>query len=126
MTKPFFDDGTFKVSSAGVSTPYRYYPLANTAASIRRDPLWIGLLIAVFAIGSLLVYGDLFYLAELVVIGCVGIVSLVVGVRFSVLRLDAPGQRRAYFFGDHEAIKKRLAAICLARIPDAEGISIVE
>lgn len=126
MPTPIFDDGTFKISSAGVSTPHRFYPLANTAVGIRRDPLWIGAVVAACAAGCTLAYGDLFYPVELAVIAGVGLVSLIGGSSFSLLRLDAPGQRRAHFFGLHSAMRRRFEAICDARTPDIQAISIVE
>lgn len=118
MVKPLYDDGVFAVTSAIVSTPQRFYPLAHTTASIRRDPLWAGMGTAVLGVGALLVYGDLLWLNEQIAIAGVSLSALAAGASFSILRIDAPGHRSAMLFGRSLRIRALFLAIREARSVD--------
>jgi hypothetical protein len=64
MGRLLYDDGVYTVTPAIVSTPRRFYPLAHTTASIRRDPLWAAIAFAAFGAACLGVYGDLLHFHE--------------------------------------------------------------
>lgn len=118
MARPLYDDGTYAVTAAVVSTPRRFYPIANTTAVIRRDPLWAGCGIAFFGCGSLAVYSDLFHVAEQVALASIAVVALVAGNAFSVLRIDAPGHRSAMLIGRAARMRALFQAIRYARTVD--------
>lgn len=118
MAGPLYDDGTYAVTAAVVSTPRRFYPIANTTAVIRRDPLWAGCGIALFGCGSLVVYGDLFHVAEQVALAGISVMALVLGNAFSVLRIDAPGHRSAMLIGRAGRMRALFQAVRDARTVD--------
>lgn len=111
MGKLLYDDGRYQVSSAVVSTPHRFYPLANTSASIRRDPLWAGFAVSAFVGAGMLVYGDLLHTGEQVALLCFCAVSLGAGQAFSILRISATGHAGAMIVGRSNRIRKLYLAI---------------
>lgn len=111
MSETIYDDGRYVVSSSIVATPTRFYPVFNTTAAVRRDPLWLGLAITGFVAGCVLTYGDLLYPGELMVMAGVAAVSLLTGWQVLILRLDAPGHRRALIVGARGRIWKIFRAI---------------
>lgn len=111
MNDPIYDDGRYVVSSSIVATPTRFYPIGNTTAGIRRDPLWMGLVITGFVAGCVLTYGDLLYQGELMIMAGVAAASLLTGWQVLILRLDAPGHRRALIIGGRSRIWKIFRAI---------------
>jgi len=116
--KPIYDDGTYTVTQAVIATPRRFYPIAHTTASIRRDPLWLGLSMTGFGAGCLGVYGDLLRPYEIAFLAVVCLLGLVAGWSFSILRIDAIGHRRAMIVASHGRIRRLYAAIRDARLPD--------
>lgn len=116
MAKVTYDDGKYVVTDAVVSTPRRFYPIAHTTASIRRDPLWAALGIVAFTAASLAVYGDLLHGAEKIALVLISSAAIVVGWRFSILAIDAIGHRRAFII----ARADRIHGIYLA-IRDVRG-----
>lgn len=115
MSDTIYDDGRYVVSTSIVATPTRFYPILNTTAGIRRDPLWLGLAIAGFVIGCVLTYSDLLYQGELMVLAGVAALSLFTGWQVLILRLDAPGHRRALIVGPRGRIWKIFRAIRAVR-----------
>lgn len=113
---PIYDDGRYLVSSSMVATPSRIYPVANTTAGIRRDPLWTGLGIAAFVLAGIATYGDLLYPVELLTMVAVACGGLFAGWQVLVLRLDAPGHRRALIVGPRKRIWKMFRAIRSVRV----------
>lgn len=122
MPTPLYDDGTYSVSTAIVATPRRFYPIANTTASIRRDPLWIGLAVTVLAAACLAVYGDLLHPNERIALGGVCLLALLAGSQFSVLRIAALGHHRAMIIGRRRRIARLYRAIRDARMADPAAI----
>jgi hypothetical protein len=118
MARKLYDDGRYSVTRAIVATPRRFYPLAYTMASLRRDPLWIGLSVAGLALACILIYGDLLYMAEIAALLVLASIGLVIGSHFSVLRIDAAGHPRAFIFDSHRRLQNLYAAIRDAREAD--------
>ena len=118
MAEPLYDDGIYSVTPAIVSTPRRFYPLAYTTASIRRDPLWAGMAAAILGIGALFTYGDLLFLHEQTAIAGIALLSVTAGASFSILRIDAPGHRGAMLIGRSRRIRALFLAIRKARSVD--------
>lgn len=121
MSDTIYDDGRYVVSTSIVATPTRFYPVFNTTAAIRRDPLWMGLAITGFIGACVLTYGDLLYQGELVVMAGVAAVSLLTGWQVLILRLDAPGHRRALIIGTRQRIWKIFHAIRAVRAGQVDG-----
>jgi len=121
MSETIYDDGRYMVSSSIVATPTRFYPISNTTAGIRRDPLWLGLAITGFAAGCVLTYGDLLYQGELMVMAGIAALSLFTGWQVLILRLDAPGHRRALIVGSRGRIWKIFHAIRAVRTAQVDG-----
>lgn len=121
MAAPLYDDGICTVSRAVVATPSRFYPLANTTASIRRDPLWAGIALALLGAAGLAVYGDLLSAGECLgtVLTCAG--GLLAGRETCILRLDAVGHPRALIVGRRGRILRLYRAIRDARTLDDAG-----
>lgn len=111
MSDAIYDDGRYVVSSSIIATPTRFYPIGNTTAAIRRDPLWAGLGIAAFAVAANLTYGDLLYRGELLAMVVIALIALTGGWQVLILRLDAPGHRRALIVGPRHRIWKIFRAI---------------
>ena len=121
MSETIYDDGRYVVSSSIVATPTRFYPVFNTTAAIRRDPLWLGLALTGFVAGCVLTYGDLLYPGELMVMAGIAVLSLLTGWQVLILRLDAPGHRRALIVGPRGRIWKIFHAIRTVRAGQADG-----
>jgi 2C-methyl-D-erythritol 2,4-cyclodiphosphate synthase len=115
MSDPLYDDGVFAVTSAIVSTPQRFYPLAHTTASIRRDPLWAAVTGAMLGAACLTVYGDLLHFSEQVWIVAASFVSLLLGREFSILRITAVGHAGAVIIGRRRRIRAVYEVIRRAR-----------
>lgn len=115
MTAPLYDDGTIRVGPSLIETPTRLYPLAGTSVSLRRDPLWAGLSVALFSVMSLTLYGDLLHASEDIGLLAVGAISLAAGYLTRILRLEAPGQTRVFVIGRRSRIKKLYRSIADAR-----------
>lgn len=115
MNDPIYDDGRYVVSSSIVATPTRFYPILNTTAAIRRDPLWLGLALTGFVLAGIFTYGDLFYPGEIMTMAGVAALALLIGWQVLILRLDAPGHRRALIVGPRTRIWKMFQAIRSAR-----------
>lgn len=122
-----FDNGTYQVSTALLSTPRRFYPIANTTARIRRDPLWMALGFTAFAALATITYGDLLYASELLFLWTIAILSMAVGIGTAVLHIDAIGHRNAFVFGSARMIKRLYHAIRDARnMAESRGIMLIE
>jgi len=120
MTDTIYDDGRYIVSTSIVATPSRFYPIGNTTAGIRRDPLWLGLAITAFVVAGILTYGDLLYPGELMAMAGLAAIALVAGWQIVILRLDAPGHRRALIVGSRQRIWKIFRAIRSVRAGQAD------
>ena len=110
-----FDNGTYQVSTALLSTPRRFYPIENTTAKIRRDPLWLALGLTGFAGLATITYGDLLYGSELLTIWSIAASSMVIGLGTAILHVDAIGHHNAMLFGSAPMIKRLYRAIRDAR-----------
>jgi len=115
MNDPIYDDGRYIVSTSIVATPTRFYPIGNTTAAIRRDPLWLGLAVTGFVLAGIFSYGDLLYPNELIAMAGAAALALLIGWQVLILRLDAPGNRRALIVGPRTRIWKMFRAIRSAR-----------
>jgi hypothetical protein len=115
MSAPIYDDGNFRVRKTLIETPTRLYPLAGTNVSLRRDPLWAGFFLATFSGIALFVYGDLLRPEEAAWLVAMSAVSLVIGRMILILRLEAPGHRRAFLFGRRSRILGLYRSIAEAR-----------
>lgn len=124
MAHVIYDDGTYQITDAVFATPRRFYPIANTTAHIRRDPLWIGAGIAGFSIIALAVYGDLLYPHEILTLIAIAVISLVIGHQVSLLSIDAWGHERATVCGRTRKIRALFRAIRDARTADYVGSSV--
>jgi hypothetical protein len=124
--KPTYDDGTYYISGAIFATPRRFYPIANTTARIRRDPLWIGLGIAGFVAATFGVYADLLRPEELIVLAGIATVSLVVGSQVAILSIDAMGHEKAMIVGRTRKIRTLYRALRDARTADLQGLRLIE
>lgn len=113
-----YNDGTYKVTEAIVATPHRFYPVANTTARIRRDPLWVSLFITALGVAAFHVYGDLIYTGEKIVLGVICAGALAVGQGVSILSIDAVGHRRALIVARTTRIRRLYAAIRAVRVVD--------
>ncbi|MDZ4369415.1 MAG: hypothetical protein U0987_20695 [Afipia sp.] len=118
MGKPLFDDGVYTVTAALVSTPRRFYPLAHTTASIRRDPLWAAIAAAILAASCLAIYGDLLHLHEQIALVVVSAAFLLLGREIAILRIAAIGHAGAMIFGRRRRIQAVYEAIREARGTD--------
>lgn len=123
MANTIYDDGVFVVTEAVISTPRRFYPIGNTTATIRRDPLWAAMSLCGFGAACLTLYGDLLYLPEQGAMVAACGASLIAGRAFSILRLDAPLHRRALILARTSRIERLFAALRRART--ADGITPV-
>lgn len=129
MTKPpyFYDDGIYKVSREHISNGRRFYPIANTTARIRRDPLWIAIGLNAFAALATITYGDLMLLHELAVMWGIAGLSAYAGTRTTIFHIDAPGHDSALFFVSSAKINELYQAIRLARSgSESKGLVMVE
>jgi hypothetical protein len=104
-----FDNGRYQVSIKLLSTPRRFYPIENTTARIRRDPLWLGLALSVFAAMTTFIYGDLLLANEILILWCVAGASLLAGLGTAILHIDAIGHRNAMVFGSLRTVRKIFA-----------------
>lgn len=118
MAKRVYDDGTYLVTEAIVATPRRFYPVANTTAHIRRDPLWGAVGVATLGMAALGVYGDLLHDGEKAALLVVCLAGLVLGRRISILSIDAVGHKRALIFGSSGRIQRLYQAIRAVRVVD--------
>jgi hypothetical protein len=117
-----YDDGIYQVTEALVSTPTRFYPLANTTARIRRDPLWLGSGVAAVSLAGAGVYADLLYPIEVISLIGIGLGSLVAGSRIGILCLDAIGLPKAMIITTSTKAAALFGAIRAARTRDAEPL----
>lgn len=115
MSDPIYDDGRYIVSSSIVATPTRFYPILNTTVAVRRDPLWLGLAVTGFVLAGIFTYSDLLYRGEIMTMAGVAVFALLTGWQVLILRLDAPGHRRALIVGPRTRIWKIFRAIRTAR-----------
>jgi hypothetical protein len=122
MGKPLYNDGVYTVTAALVSTPRRFYPLAHTTASIRRDPLWAAVAAAILAGSCLAVYGDLLHLYEQIALVLVSAAFLLLGQEIAILRIAAIGHAGAMIFGRRRRIQAVYQAIREARGADRGSI----
>lgn len=111
----FLDDGTYMVSANLLSTPRRFYPIANITARIRRDPLWLASGIAAFSGLSTVVYGDLLYVSELVTMWALTGATLAIGFGTAILQVDAIGHRQSMVFGSARRIRALYEALRQAK-----------
>lgn len=123
MAAPLYDDGVYVVTRAVVATPTRFYPLANTTASLRRDPLWAAIGLSVLCAVSLVVYGDLLHAHERILLILLCAVSLVGGWELRLLCLDAVGHRRTLIAGRRDRIRRLYRVIRDARTLDAPSMA---
>lgn len=124
---PFYDDGIYQVSQELISTPRRFYPIANTTARIRRDPLWVAIGLNAFAALATITYGDLMLAHELVVIWGIAGLSAIVGVGTAILHIDALGHDNALLFASSKKVNKLYRAIRAARSgSESKGLVMVE
>lgn len=114
-SKPLYNDGIYHVTSAVIATPVRFYPIANTTARIRRDPLWVALAFAALMVLALSTYADLLYPAEIVTMIGLSIVGLMVGWRVAILVLDSPGHQPATIISSSRKVTALYRAIRDAR-----------
>ena len=112
----FFENGTYLVTASLLSTPRRFYPIANTTARIRRDPLWLAAGVVAFVGLATAVYGDLLYFSELMVMWGLAVLLLAAGVMTAILHVDAVGHRNALVFGPARRVKALYHAIRAARL----------
>lgn len=112
----YLDDGTYLVSANLLSTPRRFYPIANVTARIRRDPLWLALGMAVFATLTTLVYGDLLFPGELLVLWGIAGAGLLVGLGTAILHVDAVGHRGALIVASSWRVRAIYRALRQARM----------
>lgn len=115
MSTPIYDDGAFRVRTTLIETPTRLYPLVGTNVSLRRDPLWAALSIGAFSGLALFIYGDLLRSEEAALLVGLSVLALVIGRMVLILRLEAPGHRRAYLFGRRNRILRLYRSIAEAR-----------
>ena len=118
MSKALYDDGIYRVTAAIVSTPRRFYPLAHTTASLRRDPLWGALIFAALGAVCLGVYNDLLHFYEQVMVAVICGSALAAGSCVSVLRIAAVGHSGAMIVGRSGRIRALYSAIRDARTVD--------
>ena len=115
QSSPFYDDGTYQVSRELISTPRRFYPIANTTARIRRDPLWVAIGLNCFTVLATITYGDLLFAHELALIWGVAAFSAIAGFGTAILHIDALGHDNALLFASARKIRGVFDAIRLAR-----------
>lgn len=125
MAGTLYDDGVYSVTAAIVSTPRRFYPVANTTASIRRDPLWAAIMLAVLGGLCLAVYGDLLHLHEQVVLIALCASGLALGRAFTILRISALGHSGAMIVGRSARIHALYLAIRDARTVDLSPTEVL-
>lgn len=112
----YHDDGRFLVTSELVSTPNRFYPLANTTAKIRRDPLWFALGLSAINGAATAIYGDLLQPQELAWMWGVNLAVFAAGWSVSILNIEAIGHKSTILFARTGTVKKLFAAIKEARM----------
>ncbi len=102
----YFDNGKVQVNRNLVSTQRRYYPLKNTTARIRRDPLWLALGVVTFIALATTTYGDLLHPQELITLWIIAALSLLAGANISILHIDSIGHPHSFIFGNHKTIRQ--------------------
>lgn len=118
MAKPVYDDGRYMVSSAVVATPSRFYPVSNTTASLRRDPLWAASVFAALACITVAVYGDLLYPVEVAVLLGFSLGAVALTREVLIVRIDAPGHPRIMIVGTRRRMSRLFEAVRDARNAD--------
>jgi hypothetical protein len=113
--RTYYRDKSYEVTQTAISTPRRIYPLGNSQARIRRDPLWFALAFSVFCIAAHRTYGDLLHDHEIVAMIFSMTFALLIGWQFSILQLHAIGHERAVIFASTRRVKRLFAAIRQAR-----------
>jgi len=111
QSSPIYDDGTYQVSRELISTPRRFYPIANTTARIRRDPLWVAIGLNTFVALATITYGDLMFVHELMLLWGIAGLSAVVGLSTAILHIDAFGHDNALLFASSRKINRLYRAI---------------
>ena len=110
-----YDDGRFQVTAERLYTPTRFYPINNTTAKIRRDPFWFALALTAFSMLTTLIYSDLLYINEMIVIWGVTSTALVVGVSVASLSVDTVGHNNTMVVARTKTIFKLFLAMQRAK-----------
>lgn len=117
MSKVLYDDKTYVVTQTTISTPTRYYPIANATARIRRDLLWIAAAATGFGGMALSIYGDLLTPMEISVGGAACLALFAAGSFIQALSIDAVGHKRIVIVGSAARIRRLFAAVRMASNP---------
>jgi hypothetical protein len=123
MNRPIYDDGTYLVTDAIIATPRKFYPITNTTAHIRRDPLWTGLGVCVLGVLSIAVYGDLLLASEKIILIVLCAIAALMGSQMSILRIDAVGHRPAMIVGRHRRLVLLYRALRNTHSIETENVS---
>jgi hypothetical protein len=113
-----YDDGTYRITPAVIATPTRLYPVAQTTARLRRDPIWLGLSVAGVSAMAIAVYRDLLFPGEIAILVALGAGALGLGRAIGILQLDAVGHRKALIVARRPKVVALFKAIRDARLRD--------
>lgn len=123
MARAFFDDGKYSVTAAVIATPRRIYPLVNSTAGIRRDPLWVGVAISALSAGSIAIYGDLLTNHEVLAASAFFTTAPLIGGRFAFLRIASLGHKPAFILTGRKRAAALYRAIADARVDNGAIIA---
>lgn len=110
-----YEDSRYRVTAEIIATPSRFYPVQNTTARIRRDPLWAALAGSVVSFLGVAVYADLLLASEIAWVVGLAAVALVVGHNVAILQVDAAGHAGAMIVARKAKVITLYRAIIEAR-----------
>ena len=116
-----YQDRRFMVTTADIRTPTTYYPINETVGRVRRDILFGALAFAGLVLAAMLIYFDLWYPRELIVMGAAIFLALAIGTQISFLQLDARGFPPRIFIARAKTVRAIFNAITLARAKTAQA-----
>lgn len=118
--RQYYEGGNFLVTSADIKTPSIIYPISEAVvARVRRDVQFAALGFATLCGFALIVYFDLWFWYERLVMGGAMALSLIAAATFSILQIDARGYPSRLFFGRSKIIRRVFNAITEARTDSA-------
>jgi hypothetical protein len=125
MSKVLYDDRAYVVTQTTISTPTRYYPIANATARIRRDLLWVAVAATAFYGLAAATYADLLTSAELTAGAGVCAALFGSGLMIQGLSIDAIGHKRILIIGSTRRVRRLFHAVQEAANP-ARTVAVSE
>ncbi len=122
IIKSFYEDQRFTVTSADIKTPSIIYPISDAVvARVRHDIQYSGLGFAALIGLALILYFDLWFWYERIMLVAVIGITLFASHSFAVLQIDARGYPSRLFFAPSKTIRRLFEAISQARADQPLG-----